>query len=196
MKTHSVLTICTLALLSLFFCSCTTDDTYDSFYYNEPTIYSGSDDTRFSEIIFFLQPYIKEGETKVYPAVSSLRNIMLTINGKIEKSGDSFSIDVNKLNNTKAGDGFLLSTAPILYPTIITVSMIPEELDTAGDYADILNDFLTLKPGTYICQIHSFDIQLNSGELRTYYTPTLSIPLEVRENMYSANLGVFEAELY
>ncbi|GHU70831.1 hypothetical protein FACS189413_11710 [Bacteroidia bacterium] len=83
----------------------------------------------------------------------------------------------------------------IHYPVVMGITMIPESLITAGQYADLLNDYLNLQPGIYVCQIISFDIKTVSGELKTVYTPALSLPLEVKENIASVNLGEFEIEV-
>jgi hypothetical protein len=113
---------------AIFFCwlflpSCSEES--NPYFYDEPTIYSESNKIPFSEIVFFIKPYILD----------------------------------------------------------------------AGQYADLLNDYLNLQPGIYVCRIVSFDFKTASGELKTVYAPTLSFPLEVEENRASVGLGEFEIEV-
>ncbi len=88
----------------------------------------------------------------------------------------------------------LYRTTPtnIHYPVKVNVLLFPEKFTTAGQYADLLNNYLTLSPGAYICQITSFDIKISDSESKTIYTPELSIPFEVKENQISSLLGEFE----
>jgi hypothetical protein len=177
----------------LSFCSCSEDGS--SYLYNEPTIYSENDKYLFSEVVFFMKPYIYEDNRKKYIVTDTLKNITLTINNKIEKKSDSYSLDIDHLSSKETGTDYVLTEQSIQYPVVVGVTMIPETLTTAGQYADLLNDYMNLQPGIYICRIVSFDIKTISGELKTVYTPTLSFPLEVQENKVSAHLGEFEIEV-
>jgi hypothetical protein len=184
-------------LLSLgAFCllsSCSKEDS--PYAYNDPTIYSESNKTLFSEIVFFVRPYVVENGLKKYIVADTLKNISLKINNIIEKNANSYALDVDHLYSKEIAGDYLVTEQTIHYPVVVGVTMIPENLTTAGQYADLLNDYLNLQPGVYVCQIVSFDVQTASGTLRTIYTPTLSFPLEVKENIASVNLGEFEVEV-
>ncbi|MDR2085914.1 MAG: hypothetical protein LBP72_01945 [Dysgonamonadaceae bacterium] len=176
----------------LFF-SCNEEN--NPYPYNEPTIYSESNRHLFSEVVFFIKPYIREADRKKFIVTDTLKNISLTINNKIKKKSDSYPLDIDRLSAKEAYADYLVTDQPIHYPVSMEVTMMPQSLTTAGQYADLLNDYLNLQPGIYICRIVSFDIKTISGELKTIYTPMLSFPLEVEENKVSAHLGEFEVEV-
>jgi len=181
--------ICSLFLLY----SC--DKALDSYYYSEPTIYSQSNKVLFSEIIFFMKPYVMDNGQKKYIATEMLKNISLKINNKIEKGADSYLLDITHIGSKEIYGNYFVTNQSIHYPVVMNVTMIPDQLITAGQYADLLNDYLNLQPGVYVCQIVSFDIATISGKWETVYTPWLSFPMEVKENIISANLGEFEIEI-
>jgi hypothetical protein len=183
----------------IFFClfllpfSCDLDS--DPYLYNEPTIYSESNKTLFSEIVFFIKPYILDAGQKKYIVSDTLKNISLKINDVIERKSDSFPLDVAHLYSKAVFGNYLVTEQLIHYPIVTKVTKIPEKMVTAGQYADLLNDYLNLQPGTYVCQIVSFDIKTNTGGLKTVYTPELSLLLTVKENVLSVDLGEFEVEV-
>jgi hypothetical protein len=177
----------------LLFFSC--NEEAGSYSYNEPTIYSNSSQHLLSEVVFFIKPYIWEEGRKKYIVMDTLKNISLVINNKIKKESDSYSLDTEHLSSKETYRDYLVTDQSIHYPVVMDVTMKPQILTTAGQYADLLNDYMNLQPGIYVCRIVSFDIKTVSGELRTVYTPTLSFPLEVEENKASIHLGEFEVEV-
>ena len=177
----------------LTFSSCDTSP--GSYYYDEPTIYSDSNKTLLSEVILFLKPYFTHQGEKVYIVSENIENIVLKINDKTWNTANSFTIDTLHLKHKKTIDGYRVSSEILCYPISINVVNFPETLETAGQYANILTDFIYLKPGAYICQIVSFDIKNSAGYIETIYTPTLSLPLEVKDSYASASLGEFEIEI-
>ncbi|GHS96412.1 hypothetical protein FACS189421_01470 [Bacteroidia bacterium] len=177
----------------VLFYSCSDDS--DSYSYNEPTIYSNNNKILFSEVVFFMKPYVMDAGQKKYIVTDKLSNLSLKIGTKIVSVSDSYVLDVAHVNPKKMLGEYNVTEQPIHYPVVMGVTMIPDSLTTAGEYADLLNDYLNLQPGIYVCRIISFDIQTISGELKTIYTPTLSFPLEVKENIVSVNLGEFEVEI-
>ncbi|MDR1415990.1 MAG: hypothetical protein LBJ57_01065 [Prevotellaceae bacterium] len=183
-----------LALLLML--SCSKDDGYDTYSYNDPTLYSSSGKVALSEIILFLKPYIvaDNGEKK-YLVADSLRNISVTINGKKQRPSASYALDTAHVSNKSDVGGYRVTTEPIAYPVQIKVMLHPEDLQTAGEYASLLNDYFVLTPGVYIFQIQSFDVSSAAGQQRTIHTPTLSFPLKVEENSSSANMGEIEVEV-
>jgi hypothetical protein len=194
MKTYvSFLGVAAMLFCWPLFYSCSEES--DSYLYNEPTIYSESNKPLFSEVVFFIKPYIYDGDQKKYIVTETLKNITLTINNKIKKETDSYSLNIDHFSSKETYADYQVTKQAIHYPVVMEVTMIPESLTTAGQYADLLNDYLNLQPGIYVCQIVSFDIQTISGVLKTIYTPTLSFPLEVEENKVSVHLGEFEVEV-
>ena len=177
----------------LTFSSCTREPF--SYYYDEPTIYSESNKTLLSEVVLFLKPYFIHQGKKVYIVSDNIENLTIKINNKAWKPTNSFTVDTVYLKHKETIDNYRISSEAICYPVSINVVDYPKSLETAGQYADILTDYIYLKPGTYIYQIVSFDIKNASGNLKTIYTPTLFLPLEVKENYVSINLGEFEIEI-
>jgi hypothetical protein len=178
----------------LVFYSCNKDES-DPYHYNDPTIYSESNQILLSEIIFFMQPYITDSGQKKYIATDRLKNISLKINDRIEQVSDSYPLDTAHLNFMEIHGNYWVTSQLIHYPAVMNVTMIPDALTTAGQYADLLNNYMNLLPGIYVCRIVSFDIATVSGELETVYTPSLSFSLEVKDNMGSIYLGEFEVEI-
>jgi len=183
----------TLVVLSfiLFFPSCGDDD-YSTYSYKDPTIYSSSDKVNLSEVVLFISPYIEDGGQKKYIVMNKLSNLNLRLNKRDWKLSDSYDLDTLHLTGKETLGQYRVTSQKIKYPFVVNVRISPEEMNTAGEYADLLNNYFSLPPGSYVCQIVSFDIQEISGTDKTVYTPTLSCPLEVKENYASASLGEFE----
>ncbi|MDR1983872.1 MAG: hypothetical protein LBQ28_03500 [Prevotellaceae bacterium] len=177
--------------VSVVLSSCSGDNGY-TYQYDEPTIYSPSDEVVFSEIIIFLKPFVIDGSQKKYVVVDSLRNIVIKINNKTWTTPNSYGLDTAHVSNKTTVNDYLVTTESITYPTLVNVVSYPENFETAGQYADLLNNYFNLNPGTYICQLQSFDIMDISGNTTTIYTPSLSFPLEIKPEQKSVNIGEFE----
>jgi hypothetical protein len=124
--------------------------------------------------------------------MDSLRNLSLAVNNIIWDLTDSYFLDTLHLRNKKTIGVYRTTSDKMVYPVVISVRKQPDNLTTAGQYADLLRNYISLWPGSYVCQIKSFDIKTASGELVKVYTPSLFIPLEVKENVTGTNLGLFE----
>lgn len=170
--------------------SCSTDS-YSSYSYDDPTIYSPTNKVQFSEAVLFISPYIESGGVKKYIVADSLQNIAVRMHNRNWPS-KSFSIDTLHLNNKETIGIYRTTTDKITYPIVINMRIVPDKLNTAGDYSDMLNNYLTLPAGVYVCQIQSFDILTISKTTTKLYTPTLNMALEVQENQSSSNLGSFD----
>lgn len=183
-----------LFLCFAFLSSCGNDD-YSRYSYDDPTIYSNSDKVTLSELVLFLSPYIEKGGQKHYVVVDSLQNLKINVNKRQIIAGKSYELDTSRLPDTEIVGGYLTTTEKINYPFVINIRIEPENPQTAGDYSDILNKYFVLPPGTYVSQIVSFDVLASDESVNTIYTPSLSFPLEVKENQASAGLGEFEVRI-
>jgi hypothetical protein len=163
--------------------------------YNEATIYSQTNEVKFSKIIFFIKPFVQVNGEKKYLVTDTLKNVSVKINRTIDKVSDSYALDTTHIYTKENYGDLLVSEESLHYPVEMGVTMIPDRLTTAGQYADMLNDFLILKPGNYIFQLVSFDVKKASGNMKRIYTPSISFGLEVTGNTISANLGEFEIEI-
>ena len=85
-------------------------------------------------------------------------------------------------------------SSSVQYTVIASQQSDKDTLTTAGEYSDLINNFLTLKPGDYICQIDYFDIKLSNSQIKRIY-PMITVPLEVKENVKSSYIGEFEIEV-
>ena len=85
-----------------------TEDSEDSMspytYSDESTIMYGNRSTQFKEILFYISPYIKDGDVKKYIAIDTLLNITMKVNrltwGKIA----SLPIDTTIFNLETKGN--------------------------------------------------------------------------------------------
>jgi hypothetical protein len=173
----------------IYLASC-SEDTLDSSYpYTDSTIYSTSQTEYLSEVILFLNPYIEDNGTKKYIVCEKIQDLVLKVNNKSWKISNSYILDTLHLNNKETVGGFRVTTETITYPFVVNLRTDTESPTTAGGYADLLNNYLSLRPGHYVCQIESFLIPNHSEKT---FTPTLAFALEVKEKQVSANLGTFE----
>jgi len=183
---------CLLFMMVSMFISCEGD--YEPYYYSDPSVYS-SEDVYLSNLILFMKPYLLIDGEKKYIATEQIHNLTLRINDFWENSFDSYSFDLLRLNPQERTPDFFISDEPIPFAFDIKIAMMPEEMITAGDYANLLSNYWNLQPGAYICHIKSFDIFTIAGERVTVYTPTLTVPLEIKTGVSSVNIGEFEVNI-
>jgi hypothetical protein len=145
----------------------------------------------FSEIILFLKPFLNDGTQKKYIVIDSLRNIIIKINNKDWVAPTSYGLDTLHVSDKSTINNYRVTTEPITYPVQINVVSYPGTFETAGQYADLLNNYFYLAPGVYICQLYSFDIGGSSGNT-TIHTPSISFPIEIKSGQKSMNVGEFE----
>ena len=182
-----------LSFLCYFFASCSDDDP-SRYSFDDPTIYSTSDKILFSEIILFISPYVEDvNGQKNYIVMDTLQNLSIKLNGRILNLIDSYQVDTVHLRNKKTIEGYRTTTDKISYPFAVNIRITKDNLSMAGEYADLLHRYTTLNPGTYVCQIISFDVKNSDGlQQKTVHTPTLIVPLKIEENQVSTSLGEFE----
>lgn len=171
--------------------SCSNDD-YRGYSYDQSTIYSESNKTQFTEVIAFISPYIMNNGEKKYIVVDNLENITVSINDKSWTADKSYKVESSLVNNKTLENDYWVTSEKMVYPIVVNVRIQPEVFTTAGEYASLLNNFYTLSPGTYVCHIKSFDIVSDSGTTKNIYMPNTFLPLEVKDNQVSANIGQFE----
>ena len=179
-----------LSMPVLLLSSCSNGD-YSSYSYDEETIFSASDKTLFSEIMFFLSPVVETDGQTHYVFADNLRNLAIEINGRSWTVDASERLDTLNLRGRQTEGIFRTTTDRINFPFVINVRPDMGNPETAGDYSGILNNYVTLPPGSYLCRIKSFDVPLRGGAFSTIYTPGLNMALEVKENTAATNLGDF-----
>ncbi|MDL2223475.1 hypothetical protein LJB98_05190 [Bacteroidales bacterium OttesenSCG-928-M11] len=184
-----------IALFSILLPSCSEEDDYYPYYSYDSSIYSDSDKVYMSEMILFIRPYIVENGERKYIITEKIFDLRLKINNFWSGSFDSYFFDLSHLNPQDQNDQYFLSKEAIPYPFSIEISTVPDELLTAGDYSNLLNNRWNLQPGAYITQIQSFYIRTIEGKDILVTTPSLIVPLEIKEGVASVNLGTFDIEI-
>lgn len=162
-------------------------------YSSESTIYSDSQTTQFKELDIIIEPFVMIGNLKQYIVTDTIKNVRVKINDKIWGIYNSFGIDTSLFKKDGISNLYLTSTLT-KYSVIASYSANNDTLKTAGEYAGLLNNYLTLKPGNYICEIESFEIKQIDGTIKKI-KPFIVAPFEVKENYQSALLGEFEIQI-
>jgi len=182
-----------VVLILLLFIQCSKQDYSPYSYTNESTIYSESKTTQFRELVVIIDPYILIGSEKKYIVTDTIRNVTIKISDKLWGKYNSFGIDTSIFIKEKLTNIYTTSTVT-KYSIIAPYRTNSDILKTAGEYSDLLNNYLTLEPGTYICQIESFDIQQIDGTIKKV-RPFIVVPVEVKENSQSALVGEFDVQI-
>jgi hypothetical protein len=180
-------------MIPLLFIKCSKQDYSPYSYSNESTIYSDSKTTPFRELVIIIDPYILIGNEKKFIVTDTIKNVTIKISDKLWGIYDSFGIDTSIFINEKLTNFYSTNTVT-KYSIIAPYKTSSDTLTTAGEYSDLLNNYLTLEPGAYICQIESFDIKQLDGTLRKV-KPFIVVPVEVKENSQSALVGEFEVQI-
>jgi len=179
--------------LPLLFAMCKKQDYSPYSYSNESTIYSDSKTTQFRELVLIIEPYILIGSEKKYIVTDTITNVRIKISDRLWGIYNSFGIDTSIFVKEKLTDFYSTGTVT-KYSIIAPYQTSNDTLKTAGEYSDLLNNFLTLEPGAYICQIESFEIKQTDGVIRKI-KPFIVVPVEVSENSQSALVGEFEVQI-
>jgi hypothetical protein len=182
-----------IIIISLLFIKCSKQDYSPYSYSNESTIYSDSKTTQFREFVVIIDPYILDGSEKKFIVTDTIKNVTIKISDKLWGIYNSFGIDTSIFINEKLTNFYSTNTVT-KYSIIAPYKTSNDNLTTAGEYSDMLNNYLTLEPGAYICQIESFDIKQLDGTLRKV-KPFIVVPIEVKENSQSALVGEFEVQI-
>jgi hypothetical protein len=177
-------------MIPLLFIGCDKKSYSPYSYSNESTIYSDSKTTQFRELVIIIDPYVLIGGIKKYIVTDTIKNVTIKISNKPWGVYNSFGIDTSVFVKEKLTNFYSTNTVT-KYSIIAPFKTSSDTLKTAGEYSDLLNNYLTLEPGAYICQIESFDIKQIDGTIKKV-KPFIVIPIEVKENSQSALVGEFE----
>lgn len=164
-------------------------------YTSESTIYSDENTTSFREILLVLKPYVTVDGHKKYVVADEVSNVSLTINDKFWGSFDSYALNTSLYGNTIQSGIFMVSDSLVRYPVIAPYQITRDTLSTAGEYAQLLNNLMTLEPGFYFCRISSFEVKDVSGVIHSFETNIMQA-IEIKENSRSAFLGEFEVLIF
>jgi hypothetical protein len=179
-------------VIFLFITGCKRED-YSPYSYSESTIYSESATTQFREFVLIIDPFVMIGNEKQYVVTDTLKNVSIRISNKPWGVFDSFGVDTSIFIKQKTAN-YYATNILTKYSVIAPYKTSSDILTNAGDYSDLLSNYLTLEPGNYICQVMSFDIKQSDGSLKKI-KPFIVIPVEVKENSRSSFVGEFEVEI-
>jgi hypothetical protein len=140
-----------------------------------------------------VKPYMIDQGIKKYIVSPSIINVKIMINGEEWGVFESVKVDTSHINKEISGDFYTWLT-PVKYVVRAPYLISGDILTTAGAYSDLLNRYISLKPGTYICQIEYFEIMNNNHETRRIY-PLIAVPFDVKENTASAFIDEFEISI-
>jgi len=180
-------------MMILLLIGCKKGDYSPYSYSNDSTIYSDTKTTQFRELVLIIDPYVLIGDEKKFIVTDTIKNVNIKISNKLWGIYDSFGIDTTIFVKNKTSNFFSTSTIT-KYPIIAPYMTSSDTLKTAGEYSDLLNNYLTLEPGNYICQIESFEIKQLDGSVKKV-KPFIVVPIEVKENSRSALVGEFEVQI-
>ncbi len=180
-------------MISPLLIKCSKEDYSPYFYSNESTIFSDSKTTKFREFVIIIVPYVLTGDEKKYIVTDTIKNVRIKVNNQLWGIYHSFAIDTSIFVKEKLIN-FYSTRTKTKYSIIAPYKTSLDTLKTAGAYSDLLNNYLAMEPGNYICQLESFDIKQIDGKKRTV-KPFIVFPVEVRENSRSALAGEFEVQV-
>jgi hypothetical protein len=182
-----------LPLFMLFLMIGCSEDSTPYSYSSESTIYSDSETTQFKELVLILKPYILVGEEKQYIVTDTVKNVVIKVNDKSWGTFNSYDVDTSIFLKTLVTNFYTTSTTT-KYSVVAEYTSNSGTLSTAGEYVELLNNYMNLKPGDYICEIESFEIKRNDGTVETI-KPYIVTPIEVKENCQSTLVGEFEVQV-
>jgi len=169
---------------------CNREDYSPYSYSNEATIYSETNNTMFRELLVILKPYIEFNDQKKYIITDIISNVVIKINDKDWGKFNSLNVDTSLFIYEIYNDYYATDDI-IKYSVIAPYQTSKDTLTTAGEYSDLLNNFFTLEPGFYICEIESFEIKLINGN-KQMIKPFIVIPIEIKQNTRSSFIGEFD----
>ncbi|MCD8176269.1 MAG: hypothetical protein LUE98_02100 [Tannerellaceae bacterium] len=181
-----------LIICGLFSCSKEGPDAYT---YNQETIYSTSYDTRFSEAVAFISPYILDNGVQKYIVTDKLTNITISINDDSWQTNSSFELNTNQISNKELVNGYWVTTEKVSYPVVVNINLRPEDITTAGEYATLVSNYFFLLPGVYACKVESFTLTSTTGQSNTINLPLAYTTIEVKEGEISASMEDFEVQI-
>ena len=173
------LTFCTfLSLLT----ACEKDTGIGQFDY--AVIEDDDNPNKFSQLTFILS---LNNPDNGYLNIEVIDSIELYVNAKYWGTFSSEPVDTSG-NTDRITAGRPYSDKPISYLIVAPYQLKTNNLETAGDFVNYLNDRIVLTPGGYICEIRKIQYKDLNGNWLTE-KPHLFANFSVIENTSSSYLG-------
>jgi hypothetical protein len=176
-------------LILLLFSGCKKDENNPYAYTNDGSIYSETNSTTCKTLLLFIKLKTADG----YVVTDSLDSLKIMVNGKFWTLCSSEKIDTAGRTDTTVSN-YNLSHDPVIYPVVANYFGIDTEPQTAGDFSNILNNFYSLMPGDYYCEISKLCFHKNNAAMVTT-TPYIYREFNVAQNEANSFVGEFEITL-
>ncbi len=170
-----------MLMLLLFVSSCETDDSLSS---ADRNVVSDDGTITFEELILLVNIKNTDG---TYLVVESVDSVRIYINDYYWAIINSQAVDISKVDKRLDGNKYV-TDKKLNYLIIADQDVEEPAYNTAGEFAQYLNDGYSLKPGEYACFIESFQLRFSDNSVKTYY-PFEYSSFKVEENSKSAFVG-------
>jgi len=180
-----------LALCSCAFTACDDPESDGFEYLTEDTIFSESNQESLKDLLLTFT-VTGSDPTHPYLAVDRLVDVHIDINGQTWTQGPTLEEDVTTLN-TDTVQNLPFASEPVEYVFIGQFIQRPISF-TAGAYAEVLNGFLRLSPGDYVCEVNQLSFLTVTGDTVTL-NPRITEVFEVAAGERSAHVGSFTVQL-
>ncbi|MGB0167022.1 MAG: hypothetical protein ACPF8V_09230 [Luteibaculum sp.] len=128
-----------------------------------------------------------EDDNSNFLVLEKIDSLQLRIGDFITLTVPSLAVDTSRINKFQSGN-FWVSTKKVSYLVIARPEVEPEEYETAGQYAEFLNQILELEPGEYVCLIEAVYLKDRNG-VATEFFPMAYTNFTVEENTVSSFAG-------
>jgi len=175
-------------LFGLLIASCGSDD--DELSSADRNVVSEEGFIPFEELLILVN--IKTSASD-YLVVKSIDSMSIYVNNSYWAKINSQTLDTSKVDKTLVGNKFQTDNK-INYLVIASQDIEQPDYNTAGEFAQYLNEAYDLKPGEYACLIESFQVTFNDNSTKKYY-PFEYKSFTVEQNSRSAFVGEIEINI-
>lgn len=176
-----------VVLISFFMVNCQKDNVLSS---ADRMLVSEDTNIPFEELLILLN--VKTTDSS-YLVVKSIDSVNIYINNYYWAKINSQPIDTSKVDKYLVGNKYL-TKSKLNYLIIADQDIKLPNFNTAGEFAQYLNQGYQLKPGEYACFIESFQVTFNDNTTLKYY-PLKYTLFKVEQNSRSAFVGEIELKI-
>jgi len=174
-------------LIGLLIMSCNKDDNLSS---ADRNVVSNDETVPFEELLVLIN--VKTSDS-TYLVVESVDSVNIYVNNFYWAKINSLTVDTSNVVKS-LNDNFYETNNKINYLIIAKQDIKEPDYNTAGEFANYLNEYYELKPGEYACLIESFQVTFNDNSTRKYNTFEYKT-FKVEQNSKSAFVGEIEINI-
>lgn len=175
---------CWIFILSLLYLLIGCNKNSDIGQFDDAVVESESNQNKFEQITFTISVINNSNE---YLNTGQIDSIKLKVNGKDWGTFKSERNDTTS-NTNKIENNIKFSYSKISYLVIAPYILKTDNLETAGDFVDYLNDRIVLTPGDYICEVFAIKFRDIRNQWITF-NPQVYKDFKVVENTSSSYVG-------